>query len=182
MPAHPLIAPALLALAPLLLLTANPRTGVAPALAVLPLFGTLQLLLMLLPRVLRRDAFSAAVVAATATACTSWVLGAQQPYAQAQLAQFLPVLAANAAWWQLARSDEPPWRLFALSLLLAAAPWLLILLRAALEEALRWLPAAGPGLGRLLHSAPLQLMLAAALVALGQYLRHRYAAPETPTA
>ena len=183
MPAHPLIAPALLALAPLLLLTDSPRTGAMPALAVLPLFGSLQVLLMLLPRALRRDAFSAALVAATATACTTWVLSAQQPYAQAQLARFLPLLAANAAWWQLARSDEPPRRLFALSLLLTVAPWLLILLRVALEEMLRWLPGAGAGMGRLLHSAPLQLILAAALLALGQHLRHRHAAAtENPAA
>lgn len=182
MPTHPLIAPALLALAPLLLLTTSPRTGAAPALAVLPLFGGMQLLRMLLPQALRRDAFSAALVAATATACTTWVLSAQQPYAQAQLAQLLPLLAVNAAWWQLARSDEPPRRLFALSLLLAVAPWLLILLRVALDGLLQWLPAAGPGLGRALRSPPLQLIIAAALLALGQHLRRRHAAATENTA
>lgn len=101
----PRLAAALLFLTPLLLSAHDAHSGLRLGLAVLATLLSLQALLLLAGAAQHRDAFAAALWSAVAVALASWFLLAHCVLDRLQIA-LVPLIAANAAWWRMQRTQS----------------------------------------------------------------------------
>lgn len=171
-------AAALLFLTPLLLSAHGVRAGLQLGFAVLATLLVLQAVLRLYGTTRRHGAFAATLWSTVAAAAASWLLPAYGMLDQPQIA-LLPLIAANAAWWNTYRTQSGI-ALGACSLVLALAGIAAGLLRSgadafAADSSSLFIS----GLTRWLASPPGLAITAALVIALWQYLRlPSAAAPE----
>lgn len=161
---------ALLFLTPLLLSAHDARAGLQWGIAVLAILLLLQALLHLIGATQRRDAFAATLWSTVTVALASWFLPACGVLDSSQIA-LLPLIAANAAWWQTHRTRSAI-ALGASSLALALACIAIGLLRGFVDALARDDGRQfASGLAQWLASPPGLAITAAMALALWQHVR-----------